>query len=82
MSGIYMICVSRITVTVKNVNGELKATVKGNDFEFVNKYEKPDEPTPTPHTGDNTNMWLWVAIMLAAGLELASLIYVRVRKNK
>ena len=71
-----------ITVTVKNVNGELKATVKGNDFEFVNKYEKPDEPTPTPHTGDNTNMWLWVAIMLAAGLELASLIYVRVRKNK
>ena len=67
-----------ITVTVKNVNGELKATVKGNDFEFVNKYT----PSPTPHTGDNTNMWLWVAIMLAAGLELASLIYVRVRKNK
>ena len=36
----------------------------------------------TPKTGDDTNMWLWVAIMLAAGLELASLIYVRVRKNK
>lgn len=67
-----------ITVTVKNENGVLKATVKGNGFEFVNKYN----PSPTPHTGDNTNMWLWVAIMLAAGLELASLIYVRVRKNK
>ena len=77
------------TITIEeNEDGELEATIDGADeIEFVNKYteekeEEEEEPTPTPPTGDHTNLWLWLAIMLAAGLELASLIYARLRKER
>ncbi len=72
----------------ENEDGKLEATIEGADeIEFVNKYEEPEKvkpvpPSPTPETGDHSTPWLWLAIMLAAGLELASLIYVRVRKNR
>ena len=48
---------------------------------FKNTYEKPEEPPVVPPTGDHTNIWIWVAIMIAAGLEFASLLYIKFRKK-
>ena len=48
---------------------------------FKNTYEKPEEPPVVPPTGDHTNIWIWVAIMIAAGLEFASLLYIKLRKK-
>ena len=49
---------------------------------YKEEEEEEEEPAPTPQTGDNSMTWLWMVVMLAAGLELASLIYVKVRKNQ
>ena len=65
---------------IATAEGEGDPTIEPGEVETPT-YEESEEPSPTPSTGDHTNMFLWLAIMLAAGLELASLIYVRVRKN-
>ena len=71
----------KITIT-DNGEGSLEAKVEGADnIVFTNKYEKPEE-LPTPPTGDHTNMVIWMMIMMAVGLELASVIYVKKRQTR
>ncbi len=74
-----------VTVTVKD-DGNGKLVVENpadgaTGVVFKNKYEKPEEPPVVPPTGDHTNIWIWVAIMIAAGLEFASLLYIKLRKK-
>lgn len=40
---------------------------------------KPGEETDVPETGDSSNMWLWMMLMISGGTLIISL---NVRKNK
>lgn len=85
--------VLEITVT-DDGSGRLQAEVKCTDFVFTNVYEKPQEPpkptepsepdkeTDVPQTGDNTNVGLWIALLLVSAGGLLIVLYKTKRDNR
>lgn len=74
---------SSLTVTVKD--GKITFSTDGSPFYVLGQKVTGGTNTPgtgnSPHTGDDTNLWLWVALMLIsiAGLT-ATLCYSKKRK--
>ena len=48
-----------------------------------NNVPKPtDKPTSSPQTGDNSNIWMWVALLfVSAGGVLGTTVYIRIRQR-
>lgn len=54
-------------------------TVNGNNI--TNTYKGMDYPGDTPRTGDNSNLMLWVILMLASATILVAMLLLGKRKN-
>ena len=70
-------------ITVEdNGQGRLVATVTGADsIVFNNAYDKPVTP-PTPPTGDNSNLNLWITLMAASGLGFTGVLLIGKKRKK
>ena len=70
-------------ITVEdNGQGQLVATVTGADsIVFNNAYDKPVTP-PTPPTGDNSNLNLWITLMAASGLGFTGVLLIGKKRKK
>ena len=82
-----------------NGEGTLSAETGSDDIVFTNSYKVPkdgkttdtpqdkpdktDETTGSPKTGDNSNITLWIAVMLAAGAALTgTAVYSKKRRQE